>query len=98
MYSKTDKRRLYWLIDQYLSNEIDEVFFCNDFHDTLVNEMYYEGLSNIEEEIFRDLLDVVQRFSDDEESFKLWAGFVTAKKLREKVLETKEKLKEQSLI
>jgi hypothetical protein len=96
MYNKIDKRRLYWLIEQYLSDKIGEATFCNDFHDTLVNEMYYEGLSKIENETFRSLLDVVQRFAEYEEDFKLWSGFVTAKQLREKVLETKEKLKAQS--
>jgi hypothetical protein len=98
MYDKTDKRRLYWLIKQYLSDKIDETTFCNDFHDTLVNEIYYEGLSKIENEVFCDLLNVVQHFSEYEEDFKLWSGFVTAKQLREKALETKEKLKQQSPI
>lgn len=50
MYSKHDKRRLYWLINQYLSGKISETIFCDDFHDTLVNEMYYEGLTDIEYE------------------------------------------------
>lgn len=81
---------MYWLIDQYLLDKIDEITFCNDYHDTLVNEMYYKGLSEIENEVFRDLLDVVQRFSEDEESFELWSRFVTAKQLREKILETRK--------
>ena len=98
MYNKTDKRRLYWLIDQYLSNKIDEDTFGSDFHDTLVNEMYYEGLSEIEKEVFRDLHDVAERFSEYEEDHKLWSGFTTAQQLREKLLETKEKLKEESPI
>jgi hypothetical protein len=57
--------------------------------------MYYEGLTKIEDSDFRDLLDVVQRFSEYEEDFKLWEGFVSAKQLKEKVLATQEKLKEQ---
>jgi len=93
MYEKTDKQRLYWLIEQYLSDKIDETTFCNDYHDTLVNEMYCEGLSEIENEAFGDLLNVVQRFSEYEEDFKLWSGFVTEAELRLKVIETKEKLK-----
>jgi hypothetical protein len=98
MYEKNDKRRLYWLIDQYLSSKIDEDAFCNDFHDTLVNEMYYEGLTDIEHKVFSDLSDVSQRFSQHEEDLKLWAGFVTADQLKQKIHETKEKLKEQSQI
>ena len=96
MYDITDKQRLYWLIDQYLSNKINETMFCNEFHDFFVNEMDHKVLTNVEFDVFYDLSDVSQRFSDDEESFKLWSGFVTAKQLREKVIETKEKLKDQS--
>ena len=98
MYDKSDKRKLYWLIDQYLSGKINENTFCDDFHDTLVNEMYYEGLTDIEHKAFSDLSDVSQRFSEYEEDFKLWAGFVTAEELRQKIIETKEKLQEQSPI
>ena len=96
MYEKNDKRRLYWLISQYLSDKIDETVFCNEFHDSLVNEIYFEGLTDIEIEIFYDLSDVVQRFSEYEEDFKLWSGFVTAKELKKKVLETQKALMEQT--
>ncbi len=98
MYEKNDKRRLYWLIDQYLSGKINETSFCDDFHDTLVNGMYSEGLTDIEYKIFSDLSDVSQRFSEYEEDFKLWKGFVTAEQLKQKILEAKEKLQEQSPI
>lgn len=98
MYNKNDKRRLYWLIDQSLSGKINETTFCDDFHDTLVNEMYYEGLTDIEYKTFSDLSYVSQRFSEYEEDFKLWKGFVTAKELKQKIIETKEKLQEQSPI
>jgi len=94
MYNKTDKRNLYWLIDQYLSYKINETMFCNEFHDSFVNEMNYDVLTSLEFDIFRDLSNVSQRFSQYEEDFKLWSGFVTAKQLREKILEAKEKLKE----
>lgn len=95
MYSKKDKRRLYWLIDQYLLNEIDNNTFCDDFHDTLVNEMYYEGLTTNEDMAFIELLDTAQRFSEYEEDHKLWNGFVTEEQLKQKIIETKEKLKNE---
>jgi tRNA U54 and U55 pseudouridine synthase Pus10 len=98
MYNKHDKRRLYWLINQYLSGKINETIFCDDFHDTLVNEMYYEGLTDIEYETFSDLSDVSQRFSEYEEDITLWKGFYTAEQLKQKIIETKEKLQEQSPI
>ena len=95
MYDKTDKRRLYWLIDQYLSEKIDETTFCNEFHDSFVNEMNYDTLTSFEFDIFRDLSDVSQRFSQYEEDFKLWSGFVSAQQLKDKTLETKEILKKR---
>lgn len=98
MYNKSDKRRLYWLIDQYLSGKINETTFCDDFHDTFVNEMYYEDLTDIEYRTFSDLSDVSQRFSEYEEDFKLWSGFVTVEELMQKIIETKEKLQEHSPI
>jgi|SRR5690606_6019966 len=96
MYNKNDKRRLYWIIDQYLAGKINETTFCDDFHDTFVNEMYYEGLTDIEYKTFSDLSYLSQRFSEYEEDFKLWKGFVTAEQLKQKIIETKEKLQEQS--
>lgn len=98
MYSKNRKQKLYWLMNQYLSKKIDENTFCNEFHDTLVNEMYYEGLTDIECEAFSELSDVSQRFSEFEEDHKFWPGFTTAGQLRDKIIETEEKLKKQNPI
>lgn len=47
---------------------------------------------------FSDLSDVSQRFSEYEEDLTLWKGFYTAKQLKQKIIETKEKLQEQSPI
>jgi len=95
---KKQSIRCAWFIDEYLSGRINETTFCDDFHDTLVNEMYYEGLTDVEYKIFDDLSGVSQRFSEYKEDFKLWAGFVTAEELKQKIIETKEKLQEQSPI
>ncbi len=96
MYNKNDKRKFYWLIDQYLLGKIDEPTFCNEFHDSFVNEIDCETFTEIEYSIFFDLSDVSEHFSEYKEDFKLWPGFTTAKELRQKVIETKENLKEQS--
>lgn len=95
MYNNSDKKRLYYLIDQYLSGKINETTFCDDFHDTFVNKMDYKNLSDIEFLIFSDLSNASQRFSEYEEDFKLWEGFITGSELRKKIIETKEKLQEQ---
>jgi hypothetical protein len=92
LYNKTVRQKLYCFLDQYLSNKVDEITFCNEFHNTLVNEVYYDGLTSMEYEIFCDLDDVSQCFTDNEEYFNLWSGYITAKQLREKIIETKEKL------
>lgn len=98
MFDKNDRRRLYWLIDQYLLGKINEPTFTNEFHDSFVNEMDYKTITESEYNIFSELNDVSARFSEFEEDHKLWPGFTTAKELKEKIIETKEKLKDQSPI
>lgn len=92
MYDMNDKERLYWLIDQYLLEKINETIFCNEFHNLFVNEMDIKMLTNLEYEAFSNLNNVSQRFSEYEEDFKLWTGFVTAEELKQKIIETREKL------
>ena len=47
MYDNNDKRRLYWLIDQYLLNKIDESIFCDEFYYSYDLEVSSETLSEI---------------------------------------------------
>lgn len=94
MYNKSDKQRLSWLIDHYLSGKINESVFCNEFHDSFVNEMDIKTLTDFEYDVFSDLSNMSQRFSEYEEDFMLWKGFITAEELRQKIIETKEKLRE----
>ena len=98
MYNKNDKQILYWLIDEYLLGKINEPIFCNEFHDSFVNEMDIEILTELEYSVFSELSDVSQRFSEYEEDHKLWKGFTTAEELRQKIIETKEKLQDQRSI
>ncbi|HUM98352.1 MAG TPA: hypothetical protein PK275_10880 [Chitinophagaceae bacterium] len=98
MYNKSDKQRLYWLIDEYLLNRINEPVFCNEFHDSFVNEINIEIFTELEYSVFSELSAVSQRFSEYEEDHKLWKGFTSADDLRQKIIETKEKLQKQSPI
>jgi hypothetical protein len=99
MYDKNNKQRLYWLIDQYLSNKIDEPTFCDEFYYSYDLEISSDMLSKIEQQVFSELGIVSSRFSQYEEDHKLDAkAFSTAKELREKISETKEKLQDQSPI
>lgn len=93
MYRKNDKQRLYWLIDQYLLDKIDEPTFCDEFYYSYDLEITNDMLSEMEQQAFSDLSKVASRFSQHEEDHKLDANaFSTVKELREKIIETKDKL------
>lgn len=94
MYNKNDKRRLYWLIDQYLLGKINEPTFCDEFYYSYNLEIDSETLNKIEQQAFLGLSKVSSRFSHYEEDHKLDArAFSTVQELRGKIIETKEKLK-----
>lgn len=93
MYKKNDKRRMYWLIEQYLLGKIDESVFCDEFYYSYDLEIGNEVLNKIERETFSELSKVSSRFSQYEEDHKLNSkAFSTAHELREKIIETKKKL------
>jgi len=99
MFEKNDKRRLYWLIDQYLLGKITERVFCDEFYYSYSLEISDDILTELEQKYFSDLDKVSSRFSEYEEDHKLDArAFFTVEQLKEKIIETKEKLKEQSPI
>jgi hypothetical protein len=96
MYDKSDKRRLHWLIDEYLSGNINESVFCDEFYFSYDLELDRQTLSEIEQRIFNELSKVTSRFSEFEEDHKLDSrAFSTANELREKILESQENLKER---
>jgi len=99
MYDKNDKRRLYSLIDQYLLGKITEPTFCDEFYYSYDLEIASDTLNDIEQVAFAELSKVSSRFSQYEEDHKLDArAFSTVEELRQKIVETKDKLKEQSPI
>lgn len=71
MYNKNDKRRLYWLMEQYLSGKISERFFCDEFYYSYDLELNYDDLSSLEKNCFSELNKVTSRFSEFEEDHKL---------------------------
>jgi hypothetical protein len=99
MYDKNDKRRLYWLLDQYLFGKIDEAPFCDEFYYSYDLEIDVETLNEKEKQAFSELSTVSSRFSQYEEDHKLDVhAFSTVQELKQKIIETKEKLKEISSI
>ncbi|MGE0198246.1 MAG: colicin immunity domain-containing protein [Simkaniaceae bacterium] len=93
MYKKNDRKYLYWIIEMYLSGNINEEVFCERFHDSFGVEIDSRCFSIEEEKIFEDLNSIVRRFSSVKEDLKQYPGFFyNEKQLRDKVTETQKKL------
>ncbi len=94
MFEKNDKRRLYWLIDMYLSGKMNAPEFCDEFYYCYDQELDRETVLTIQElEVFEELDTVAGRFSEFEEDHKLDPkAFSSEEQLKRKVIETKEKL------
>jgi len=97
MYEKSDKQRLYWLIDQYLLGKINESTFCDELYYSYDLEIDSNTLTDVEKLAFSALSMVCSRFSQYEEDHNLDSrAFSTVKEVNQKIIETKEKLKGQS--
>ena len=93
MYDKSDKKRLYWLIDEYLSHRISEPVFCDEFYLSYGLGVDPNILSEKEKKSFLELYEVSSRFSEFEDDHKLDPrAFSTVIELREKILEVKKNL------
>lgn len=94
MYPRTNKRRLYQIIEMYLSDRINEPSFCDEFYYSYDLEIDYDTLTDEENHVFGELSDVASRFSEFEEDHVDHPGvYYTKEELRKKILETKNKLK-----
>ncbi|MEC5395505.1 colicin immunity domain-containing protein [Bergeyella sp. RCAD1439] len=99
MYKKDDKRRLYQLMDMFVMSQITASVFCNEFYYSYDLEIDSDTLSNEEQQAFSDLSIVSSRFSQFKEDHEKYPnGFFTEEELRQKIIETKEKLQSQSPI
>lgn len=94
MYERTDKRRIYQLIDIYLSDKINESTFCHEFYCSYDLELDYDTLMEDEYKAFYELSEITIRFSEFEEDIKKYPGvYRTKEEVKQKIIETKEKLK-----
>lgn len=94
MFEYNDKRRLYWLIDQYLLHKMPIWEFENEYYKSYCLETNLDTLSEEEEKAFNALADVATRFSYFEEDHKNHPGvYYTFEELHQKILETKNALK-----
>lgn len=99
MYDKNDKRRLYWLIDQYLLGKITASIFCDEFYYSYDLEIDGNTLNDAEKMAFAELGQISSRFSQYEEDHKVdKRAFSTKEELKQKIIETQQKLKEQNAI
>ena len=90
MFEKNDKRRIYWLIDQYLSGKINDWAFCNEYHDCYDLELSLNTLTDLESKVFSKLSTIASRFSDIEKDLKKYPGtYFTKEELKQRVLEAK---------
>ena len=93
MFEKNDKKRVYELIDLFLSGKIDAWAFCDEYHVCYGLEIDLDTLTESETNAFNGLSIVAGRFSKFEEDHRNYPGtYFTEEELKKKVLETKEKL------
>lgn len=93
MYEKNDKRRLYWLIDEYLAGRIDEPSFCDEYYFSFNMEIDHADFLDLEKKQFENISKTASRFSEFEDDHKLDSkAFANAQELREKILEAKKQL------
>jgi hypothetical protein len=83
MFARNDKKKLYWLSEQYLSRHIDERTFCDEFYYSFDLVLDKNSLSEDEIKLFSSVSDVASRYSEFEEDHKLNAlAFSTTDELR----------------
>jgi hypothetical protein len=95
MFEKNDKKRLYWLIDQYLLKKMSARHFESEYYECYCLEVDLDALTDKEEQAFRALSEVATRFTDYEEDLRQYPGvYYTPNELHKKIVETKALLKD----
>ncbi|TDW91897.1 colicin immunity domain-containing protein [Dinghuibacter silviterrae] len=93
MFVNSDKRRLYWLIIEYLNQHISARTFCDEFYYCYDLAIDYDTLTQQEKDGFSSLSEITGRFSEFENDIRKYPGtYYTEQQLRQKVTETKEAL------
>ena len=93
MYERSDKRRIYQLIDMYLAEKIDEIAFCTAFVPSYDIELDYDTLTDEEYQALSELARIASRFSEFEEDLKNYPNiYYTKEELKRKILETRVRL------
>lgn len=83
----------------FLSKRITASVFCNEFYYSYNLEIDYDTLSPVEYSAFSELEKVSCRFSPFKEDLEKYPGaYSDEEELKQKIIETKEKLQPQSPI
>lgn len=97
MFEKNDKRRLYQLMNMYLSDTISSKVFCDEFYYSYDLEVSDDDLTEFEQKAFSELSKISDRFSEFEEDLVKYPDtYYNEEELRKKIIETKDKLQNQS--
>jgi hypothetical protein len=99
IYENSDKRKLYWLIVEYLNNHVTARIFCDEFYYCYDLELDFDCLTEKESDAFLSLSNVVSRFSEFEDDIRKYPGtYFTEQQLRQKVEETKRELDAKNFV
>ena len=97
LFENIDKRRIYELMNLFLSGQIDAWTFCDEYHICYGLNVDLDTLTESEANAFNKLAIVAGRFSKFEEDLKNYPGtYFTEEELKNKVIETREALQLQN--
>jgi len=93
MYKKSDKRRIYQLLDMYLSGRINESTFCHEFYCSYDLELDFDTLTEEEDKAFYELSEITSRFSEFQKDIEKYPDvYHTKEEVKRKVTGTKLRL------
>lgn len=96
MYERCNKKRIYLLIDLYLSGKITAWDFCDEYHNCYDVEIDLNTLTPLEARVFAELSNIAGRFTDIQEDLQKYPGtYFTEEVLKQKIIKTKEILKNE---
>lgn len=88
-----NKHKIYWLIKEYLSSNINESTFCDEFYNCYDLELNKDTLNSFEKKVLDELSQVASRFSPYKEDHKLDAkAFSTVAELNSQIKKTNDLL------
>jgi hypothetical protein len=93
MIEKSDKRRLFLLVDRYLIGEKSPYFFCEEYRESYNLVLLVCVLSTEEQALFSEIHNITSKFCDDEDEIKKQKPslFYTKQELKQKITTAKQR-------